>query len=113
MLFYLFFPLALIISSSLGIFISTSWAIAPFIWVLIIVPVIDFLLPKFNKQDNKLFETKFHNLSLIIVLPGIFCLIFCGLIKIGQNDISYSEAAALGAASRWNNTFSFMFIWSF
>jgi len=98
MLFYLFFPLALIVSSSLGILISPSWSVSPFIWVLIIVPIIDFILPNLNKQDSKLNETKFHNFALIIILPGIFFLIIFGLIKVGQTDISFLEAAAIGAA---------------
>ena len=52
MLVYLFFPLALIASSSLGILISPKWAIAPFVWVLLIVPIIDFLLPNLNKPKE-------------------------------------------------------------
>ena len=98
MLFYMFFPFALITSSSLGILISPSWSFAPFVWVLIIVPIIDFILPKFNKKNIKLNETKLHNFALIIILPGIFFLILFGLIKVGQNNISYIQAAAIGAA---------------
>tara|TARA_Y100000590_G_C15593684_1_gene967123 strand:+ start:175 stop:1179 length:1005 start_codon:yes stop_codon:yes gene_type:complete len=98
MLFYFFFPIALIISSSLGILISPIWAFAPFVWVLVIVPILDLIFPKFNKLDNKLDETKFHNFALIIVLPGIICLIVLGLIKVSENNISYLNALALGAA---------------
>ena len=98
MLVYLFFPFALIISSSLGIFFSPNWAAAPFVWVLIIVPIIDIFLPEFKKEDHNLIEMKIHNFALIIVLPGIFFLILFGLIRVSQNDISYIEALALGAA---------------
>ena len=45
MLFYLFTPLILISSSALGLLISPSWAIAPFVWVFILVPIIDLLSP--------------------------------------------------------------------
>ena len=98
MIGYLFFPFALILSSSLGLFFSTSWAFAPFIWVLLIVPIIDFFLPNLNKEDKNLNETKFHNLALIIILPGIILLIIFGLIKVADDNILYLEAAALGAA---------------
>jgi len=98
MLVYLIFPFAVIMTSSLGLFLSPIWAFAPFIWVLIVVPIFDFLLPNLNKEDNNLDEKKFHNFSLVIILPGIFALIIYGLIKVSQNNISYLEAAALGAA---------------
>ncbi len=98
MLVYLFFPFALIMSSSLGILISPSWSFAPFLWVLILVPIIDTFLPSLNKQDHELNETTLNNLALILILPGIFCLVLFGLIKVNQNDISYLESAALGAA---------------
>ena len=98
MLVYLFFPFALIISSSLGILISPNYAFVPFFWVLVIIPIIDFFLPNLNKLDNKLNEKKLHNLALIIILPGILFLVLFGLIKISNNDISFLESAALGAA---------------
>ena len=98
MLLYFFFPFALIISSSLGILISPIWAFAPFVWVLVIIPLIDLILPKLSKQNNKLNETKFHNLALILVLPGIICLIILGLFKVSANEVSILQAAALGAA---------------
>tara|TARA_Y100000590_G_scaffold434367_1_gene552480 strand:- start:1483 stop:2487 length:1005 start_codon:yes stop_codon:yes gene_type:complete len=98
MLAYYFFPFALITSSSLGLLIAPIWAVAPFIWVLMIVPTIDYILPGLNKNDNKLSETELHNFALILILPGIFFLILSGLIKVSQNDISYFVAAALGAA---------------
>ena len=98
MLLYLFFPFALILCSSLCLILSPIYALAPFIWVLIIVPSFDFFLPQLNKDDSKLSETKLHNLALIIILPGIFCLIFFGLINVANNSISFLQAASLGAA---------------
>tara|TARA_Y100001960_G_scaffold92181_1_gene99338 strand:+ start:234 stop:1241 length:1008 start_codon:yes stop_codon:yes gene_type:complete len=98
MLNYIIFPFILIITSSLCIFINPIWAIAPFIWVLIIVPIIDYFLFYLNKPDNKLNETQLHNFALIIILPGIFFLISFGLIKVSQSEISYLQAAAIGAA---------------
>ena len=98
MLVYLLFPTVLITSSSLGILISPKWSFAPFIWVLIIIPIIDLFLPNLNKQDQRLAEKKIHNFSLIIILPGILFLIIFGIIKISQNNFSYIEAALLGSA---------------
>ena len=98
MITYFLFPLILIFSSSLGLLMSPHWAFAPFIWVLIIVPILDLILPNLNKLDNKLYETKLHNFALIIILPGISLLVLYGLIKVANNDISYLEAMALGAA---------------
>ncbi len=98
MIVYLFFPLALIISSSLGILISPHWALAPFVWVLVIVPIIDFILPNLNIKDEDLNETKLHNLALIIILPGILFLIVFGLINISNSSITYLSTAAIGAS---------------
>ena len=98
MLVYLFFPIMLIFISSLGIIISPTWSFAPFIWVFLIIPLIDNILPNLNKLDTKLNEQKLHNIALIIVLPGIFLLILFGLIKVSETNISHFEAAALGAA---------------
>ena len=98
MLYYLLFPLVLIIMSSLSIIISPSLSVMPFIWVLILIPIIDFILPNLNKTDKELNETKLHNLSLIIILPGIFFLLLFGLIRVSESNISHLEAMAIGAA---------------
>ncbi len=95
---YFFFPLALITSSSLGIIISPNWSCAPFVWVLILVPIIDYLIPILNNHDSNLSETKLHNYALIMILPGIFFLIVFGLIKVSENEISYLQSMAIGAA---------------
>ncbi len=75
MIFYLITPLILIGASSLGLIINPSWSISPFIWVFILVPLIDLALPYLNKQDQELKENIFHNFSILIVLPCIIFLI--------------------------------------
>ena len=98
MFVYLLFPFALITSSSLGILISPQWTITPFIWVLLIIPIIDFILPNLNKKADNLNETKFHNLAIIIILPGILFLLASGLFVLSNSDLSYLTVVSLGAA---------------
>ena len=98
MIFYLVTPLILIISSSLGLFIDPSWSISPFVWVFVLVPIIDLVLPYLSKQDADLKENLFHNFSILIVLPCILFLIFFGLIVVSDPQITFLTAAALGAA---------------
>jgi len=98
MIFYLVTPLILIFSSSLGLLINPSWSISPFVWVFILVPIIDLLLPYLSKQDVDLKENLFHNFSILIVLPCILFLIFFGLIVVSDPQITFLTAAALGAA---------------
>ena len=54
MFFYLVTPLILITASSLGLLISPSWSLSPFVWVFILVPIIDIMLPYLNKKDEQL-----------------------------------------------------------
>ena len=98
MIFYLVTPLILIFSSSLGLLIDPSWSVSPFIWVFILVPIIDLVLPYLSKQDIELKENIFHNFSILIVLPCILFLIFFGLIVVSDPQITFLTAAALGAA---------------
>ncbi len=98
MFFYLVTPLILIASSSLGLLISPSWSVSPFIWVFILVPIIDLLLPYLSKQDVDLKENVLHNFSILIILPCILFLIVFGLIVVADSNISFLIAAALGAA---------------
>ena len=98
MIFYLVTPLILILSSSLGLIINPSWSISPFIWVFILVPIIDLLLPFLNKDDLELKENVFHNFSILIVLPCILFLIIFGLYIVSNPNITILAAAALGAA---------------
>ena len=51
MIFYLVTPLILIFASSLGLIINPSWSISPFIWVFVLVPIIDLVLPYLSKDD--------------------------------------------------------------
>ena len=98
MLFYLITPLILIASSSLGLLINPSWSVSPFIWVFILVPIIDLVLPYLSKQDVDLKENVLHNFSILIILPCILFLIVFGLIVVSDSTISILVAAALGAA---------------
>ena len=61
MFFYFVTPLILIASSSLGLLINPSWSVSPFIWVFILVPIIDLVLPYLSKQDADLWENVLHN----------------------------------------------------
>ena len=65
MIFYFMTPLILIFSSSLGLIIDPSWSISPFIWVFVLVPIIDLVLPYLSKDDVELKENIFHNFSYI------------------------------------------------
>ena len=98
MFFYLVTPLILIASSSLGLLINPSWSVSPFIWVFILVPIIDLVLPYLSKQDVDLKENVLHNFSILIILPCILFLIIFGLIVVSDSSISILVAAALGAA---------------
>ena len=98
MFFYLVTPLILIASSSLGLLINPSWSVSPFIWVFILVPIIDLVLPYLSKQDAELRENVLHNFSILIILPCILFLIVFGLIVVSDSSISLLVAAALGAA---------------
>ncbi len=98
MFFYLVTPLILIASSSLGLLINPSWSVSPFIWVFILVPIIDLVLPYLSKQDVDLKENILHNFSILIIFPCILFLIVFGLIVVSDSTISIFVAAALGAA---------------
>ena len=98
MIFYLVTPLILIGASSLGLIINPSWSVSPFIWVFILVPIIDLVLPYLSKQDADLRENVLHNFSILIILPCILFLIVFGLIVVSNSNISILVAAALGAA---------------
>ena len=98
MIFYLVTPLILIFASSLGLIINPSWSISPFIWVFILVPIIDLVLPYLSKDDVELNESVFHNFSILIVLPCILFFIIFGLIVVSYSTITVLTAAALGAA---------------
>ena len=98
MIFYFITPLILIGASSLGLIINPSWSISPFIWVFVLVPLIDLALPYLSKQDPDLKENIFHNFSILIVLPCIIFLIVFGLFVVSDPTVSLLTAAALGAA---------------
>jgi len=98
MFFYLVTPLILITASSLGLLISPSWSLSPFVWVFILVPIIDIMLPYLNKKDEELNENLLHSFSIIIVLPCILFLIIYGLMIVSDTTMNFITIAALGAA---------------
>ena len=98
MIFYLITPLILISASALGLLISPSWSVSPFVWVFILVPIIDLMLPYLNQKDQELNESLLHNFSIIIVLPCISFLIVFGLVVVSDSNIHIFTVAALGAA---------------
>ena len=98
MFFYLVTPLILITASSLGLLISPSWSLSPFVWVFILVPIIDIMLPYLNKKDEELNENLLHSFSIIIVLPCILFLIIYGLMIVSDITMNFITIAALGAA---------------
>ncbi len=98
MFFYLITPLILITASSLGLLISPSWSLSPFVWVFILVPIIDIMLPYLNKKNEELNENILHSFSIIIILPCILFLIIYGLIIVSDTTMNFITIAALGAA---------------
>ena len=82
----------------MGLIIDPSWSISPFIWVFVLVPIIDLVLPYLSKDDVELKENIFHNFSILIVLPCILFLIIFGLIVVSNPTITVLTAATLGAA---------------
>ena len=98
MFFYLVTPLILITASSLGLLISPFWSLSPFVWVFILVPIIDIMLPYLNKKDEELNENLLHSFSIIIVLPCILFLIIYGLMIVSDTTMNFITIAALGAA---------------
>ena len=64
MIFYLITPLILISTSALGLLISPSWSVSPFVWVFILVPIIDLMLPYLNQKDQELNESLLHKYSI-------------------------------------------------
>ena len=71
MIKYWFFPLAIITTSYACVLISPYYFILPYVWVLILVPVLELFINKLNKTDNELLYSKGHDASLIIVLPSL------------------------------------------
>ncbi|MEE2746198.1 MAG: alkane 1-monooxygenase [Pseudomonadota bacterium] len=94
---YLFFPLIILLSASIGIIISPNWAFAPFILILVIIPLIDFFAPKIDRPDEKLNNHLAYSLILILVFPSLALLFFAGIWIVPAMD-SYISAGFLGAS---------------
>tara|TARA_Y100001970_G_scaffold169663_1_gene207410 strand:+ start:1270 stop:2310 length:1041 start_codon:yes stop_codon:yes gene_type:complete len=94
--FYWFFPFAIIISSFSCVIFSTNFFIIPFIWVLIIVPIIDYFIPKLSIPKSKLTNSYSHSAALLAVVPAIFLLLILSLLKIKYLNIDSVDAFCIG-----------------
>ncbi len=93
---YIFFPLLIIFSSSAGLILSPSWGLTPFIIILIIIPIFDFLLPNLNKNDDELFSSPSYNIFLFLTLPLLILLFVAGIFVASKVDLL--SACFLGAS---------------
>ena len=96
MIFYWVFPFTIIATSYCCILFSPSWSVLPYVWVLIIVPILDLITPKLNKSEIYLQNTLGHNISLIAVVPAMHFLVFLSLLIINYNEITILGALAIG-----------------
>ena len=99
---YFFFPIIIIFSASLGMILTPEWSIAPFILILVIVPVIDWLLPKIPKTNSEKNNTKIYQIILILILPLLLILISSALfftLETGSQLTAVSLGAAIGMAT--------------
>ena len=96
MIKYWFFPLAIITTSYACVLISPYFFILPYVWVLILVPVLELFINKLNKTDNELLYSKGHDASLIIVFPLLFLLLILALLKISYLNLTYYESLFIG-----------------
>ena len=96
MFFYWFFPFSIIISSFICVIFATNFFILPFIWVLIVVPIIDFFMPKLNIPKSKLTNSIGHSAALLAVVPTILLLLILSLLKIRGANIDFIDALCIG-----------------
>ena len=96
MLFYWFFPFAIIISSFICVIFATNFFIIPFIWVLIVVPIIDYFMPKLSVPKSKLTNSIGHSTALLSVVPTILLLLILSLLKIKGASTDAVDALCIG-----------------
>ncbi len=96
MIFYWVFPFTIIATSYCCVLLSPSWSVLPYVWVLIIVPILDLITPKLNKPENLLHNSLGHNISLIAVVPAMYLLAFLSLFLIDNNETTLLGALAIG-----------------
>ena len=94
---YLLFPLLIFFSASLGVIISPLWGSAPFVLILVIIPIIDSLLPKMQNPEKNLKNGVTFDLTLILVFPFIVMLFFSGMWVASETN-SMLGAGFLGAS---------------
>ena len=88
------FPFAIIIQALVALF-STNFFI-PFIWVLIIVPIIDYFMPKLSMPKSKLTNSIGHNTALVAVVPTILLLLILSLLKINDASTDFIDSLFIG-----------------
>jgi alkane 1-monooxygenase len=93
---YTFFPLLIIVTASAGPIFGPSWGLTPFILILIVIPIFDFLLPNLNKNDDELFSKPAYSISLFLTLPLLILLFGAGLFLAPKVD--FLSAFFLGAS---------------
>ena len=54
---------------------NAAFFIVPFIWVLIIVPIMDYFMPKLTVPKSKLTNSIGHSAALLAVVPTILLLL--------------------------------------
>ena len=96
MLFYWFFPFAIITTSFSCVIFSTNFFVIPFIWVLIIVPIIDYFMPKLSVSKSKLTNSIGYSAALLAVVPSILLLLILSLLKIKDASIDAVDALCIG-----------------
>ena len=96
MLFYWFFPFAIITTSFSCVIISTNFSVILFIWVLIIVPIVDYFIPKLSVPKSKLTNSIGHSAALLAVVPTIPLLLILSLLKIKDPNAGVVDALCIG-----------------
>ena len=92
----MFFPFAIITTSFSCVIFSTNFFVIPFIWVLIVVPIIDYFMPKLSVPKSKLTNSIGHSAALLAVVPTILLLLILSLLKIKDASTDAVDALCIG-----------------
>ena len=96
MIKYWLFPLAIITSSYACVLMSPYYFVLPYLWVLVLVPILETFVNKLNKPDNELVHSKGYDASLIFVLPLLLLLLILALLKINYLNLTFYESFMIG-----------------
>ena len=94
---YLLFPLLIIFSASLGMIFTPAWNIAPFILILIVIPLMDAIFPKLVATGNETKNPAMYEIMLFSIFPILIILIGSALRFVSESE-SIIFIASLGAA---------------